>query len=86
LPRKFDGTRVLAFSENGVVSLQNRHGIIYTFRLPEIVKALQQVHKSFVLDGEVVYINPKTGCEEFTPCQRRCAAHYQTLIFESSFR
>jgi ATP-dependent DNA ligase len=67
--RKWDGTRVLAILEDGTVILQNRHGVIYTIRLPEIVAALKHIHSRWKIDGEVVWINPKTGQEEFTPCQ-----------------
>ena len=73
---KWDGTRVLAILDDGTVILQNRHGVIYTIRLPDIVKALQPIRGKHIIDSEVVYINPKTGREEFTPCQRRCATHY----------
>ena len=67
---KHDGTRVLVVKENGQVALQNRHGINYTRRLPEVVEAAKEIPvDSFVIDGEAVYINPQTGKEEFTPCQ-----------------
>jgi len=58
------------------VILQNRHGVIYTVRLPEVVKALRGFHGSWRLDSEVVYLEPNTGEEQFTPCQRRCSTHY----------
>jgi ATP-dependent DNA ligase len=67
--RKWDGTRVLAILDDGTVILQNRHGVIYTIRLPDIVKALQPIRGKHIIDSEVVYINPNTGQEEFTPCQ-----------------
>ena len=70
---KFDGTRVLVMKEKNIVTLQNRHGIIYTRRLPEIVEAAQRIPRDFTLDGEAVYINPATGQVEFTPSQRRCS-------------
>ena len=73
---KLDGTRVLIIKEKGVVTLQNRHGIIYTKRLPEIVKAAMAVPGDFRIDGEAVYINPKTGKIEFTPNQIRCSTHF----------
>jgi len=76
---------VLAILENGTVILQNRHGIIYTIRLPEIVKALQSIQGSWKVDGEIVYINPETGREEFTPGQRRCATHYPDPYLREQF-
>lgn len=74
---KLDGTRVFIVKENGVVTLRNRHGIDYTKRLPEIVKAAQQIPvKQFKIDGEAIYINPKTGEIEFTGSQIRCSTHF----------
>ncbi|MEM2319950.1 MAG: ATP-dependent DNA ligase, partial [Candidatus Bathyarchaeia archaeon] len=74
---KYDGTRVVAIKEKGgVVRLHNRHLIDYTVRLPEIVEEVKAIPGSFVLDGEVVWINPETGREEFTPCQRRCSTEF----------
>lgn len=85
MPRKWDGTRVLAILEDGTVILQNRRGIIYTIRLPEIVKALQPIRGKWTIDSEAVYINPKTGCEEFTPNQRRCATHFPDPYLREQF-
>lgn len=73
---RYDGTRCLIIKDKGEVTLQNRHGIIYTVRLPEIVDAAKAIPGSFIIDGEVVYINPETGMEEFTPCQRRCSTQF----------
>jgi bifunctional non-homologous end joining protein LigD len=73
---RYDGTRCLIIKDKGEVTLQNRHGIIYTVRLPEIVEAAKAIPGSFIIDGEVVYINPETGMEEFTPCQRRCSTQF----------
>jgi bifunctional non-homologous end joining protein LigD len=73
---RYDGTRCLIIKEKGEVTLQNRHGIIYTVRLPEIVDAAKAIPGSFIIDGEVVYINPETRMEEFTPCQRRCSTQF----------
>lgn len=70
---KFDGTRLIVIKEKDHVTLQNRHGVIYTRRLPEVASATKKIPGTFKLDGEVVYINPVTGKVEFTPCQRRCA-------------
>jgi len=71
---KYDGTRVLVIKEKGQVTLQNRNGVNYTRRLPEVVEAAKEIPvNNFVIDTEVVYINPKTEKEEFTPCQRRCS-------------
>lgn len=65
--------------------MQNRRGIIYTIRLPEIVKALQSIRGRHNIDGEAVYVNPKTGNEEFTPNQRRCSTHYPDPYLREQF-
>jgi len=83
--RKWDGTRVLAINEDGTITLQNRNGIIYTIRLPEIVKNLQPLHGRWTLDSEVVYIDPQTGEEKFTPCQRRCSTHFPDWMLREQF-
>lgn len=70
---KYDGTRLFIDKKKEAVTLQNRKGIDYTRRLPDVVAATKKVPGSFTLDSEVVYINPVTGKVEFTPCQRRCA-------------
>jgi len=83
--RKWDGTRVLAINEDGSIILQNRKGVIYTIRLLEIVKALQPIRRRYTIDSEVVFVNPKTGKEEFTPCQRRCATHFPDPLLREQF-
>lgn len=73
---KYDGTRVLIIKENGSIWLQNREGVNYTIRLPELVQAAKRIQaESFKIDGEGVYINQQ-GEVEFTPCQRRCATQF----------
>jgi len=78
---KWDGTRVKVVKENGQVALINRHRIIYTSRLPELIEAAKAIKGDFVLDGEVVWINPVTGLTEFTPSQRRCSTQDWAKIF-----
>jgi ATP-dependent DNA ligase len=84
--RKWDGTRVLGINEeDGAITLQNRHGIIYTIRLPEIVKALKRLPEACIIDGEVVYIDPGTGEELFSPCQRRCATQMPDWMLREKY-
>jgi bifunctional non-homologous end joining protein LigD len=78
--RKFDGTRVLAMNEDGNVTLQNRNGMNYTIRLPEVVKALKCLHGKWKLDGEVIFLDPQ-GEEHFTGSQRRCSTQYPDPYF-----
>lgn len=77
---KFDGTRLFVDKKKDAVTLQNRHGIIYTRRLPKIVRAAMSIPGDFTIGGEAVYINPKTGKVEFTPCQRRCSTHFPDFL------
>lgn len=81
--RKWDGTRVLAISEDAI-TLQNRNGVIYSIRLPEVIKALQAFHGHWILDGEVVVID-SDGEEKFTACQRRCSTHYPDPLLRQQF-
>jgi len=71
---KFDGTRIKVVKEKGIVTLVNRHGIVYTSRLPELVEAAKAIKGDFTVDGEAVYVNPVTKEIEFTPCQSLGAA------------
>ena len=78
---KYDGTRVLIIKEKGKVTLQNRHGIVYMRSLPELVEAVKEIPvDSFVIDGEVVYIDPETGKEAFTPCQSSLGERQKALL------
>jgi len=82
---KSDGTRVVLIKHGQEVLLHNRYGIIYTARLPEVVKSALKIPGNFILDGEATYVNPKTGREEFTACQRRCATHFPDLLLRQQF-
>jgi len=70
---KYDGTRVKIVKKSGIVTLINRHRIIYTQRLPEVVDVAKQIKGDFIIDGEAVWINPATGHAEFIGSQRRCS-------------
>jgi len=78
---KFDGTRVKIEKKNGQVTLINRHGIIYSHRLPELVEAAKAIKGNFILDTEAVFINPVTKEVEFTSCQRRCSTQDWAKIY-----
>lgn len=47
---KFDRTRCVIIEGRGDVIFQNRHGIIYTVRLLEIVEAAKAIPGSFIID------------------------------------
>jgi len=78
---KWDGARELIIKEDGEVTIQHRNGINHTRRLPEGVEAAERISEDFTVDCEAVYINPKTGREEFTPAQRRASTQDWTKIY-----
>lgn len=42
-------------------------------------------HGNWILDSEVVYLDPTTGEEKFTPSQRRCSTQYPDSYFIDQF-
>jgi bifunctional non-homologous end joining protein LigD len=55
---KFDGYRLLAFIEDGRVSLRTRHGHDWTDSFPSIASALGRLKvRSAIVDGEVVALD-----------------------------
>jgi bifunctional non-homologous end joining protein LigD len=64
---KFDGTRIIVVKENNKISMQTRSGKNdLASEYPDIVKELlATTQTSFILDGELVFVNKKTGCVEF---------------------
>lgn len=65
---KFDGTRGLLIKTETEFMIQNRKGVNYTHRLPEITKEGKEFPGTFILDGEVCWFNAD-GISVFTPCQ-----------------
>jgi bifunctional non-homologous end joining protein LigD len=58
---KYDGFRLLAAREEGSAVLRYRHGMDSTATFPEIARAVQALpYDSFVLDGEVVVLDPSS--------------------------
>lgn len=77
---KFDGTRAFLIKTKDSFMIQNRRGIDYTRRLPEITQEGKNVDETYVLDGELCYFNAE-GISEFTPCQRRCSTQNLRKIY-----
>lgn len=68
---KFDGERCLAFKKNGKVTLKTRNKNIINNKYPELVQDLaKQTADNFVVDGEIVALNPK-GVSDFQLLQGR---------------
>lgn len=70
---KFDGIRILAFIENGKVSLRNRNGVDTTYRYPDVVARLADLYPagSRVFDGEMLCLDPATGKPTFARIAKR---------------
>jgi ATP-dependent DNA ligase len=71
---KYDGTRVKAEKHGNKVELINRHGVVYTARLPEIYRRILHLEGDCILDGEIVYM--LKGKDVFKGSQIRCSTHY----------
>ena len=67
---KYDGYRIVAFIENGIVKLKTRNGLDYTNKFPNIVKELQNQFQNInvILDGEIVVFDSK-GRSDFSMLQ-----------------
>jgi bifunctional non-homologous end joining protein LigD len=66
---KWDGYRIIAFSNAGSVKLQSRGGKDYTRKYPAIAKAVKALNVDCIIDGEIVYINSE-GKPDFDSLQR----------------
>jgi len=55
--KKFDGFRILAEKNGEKNNLYSRNGNLLNKQYPSIVKALAEIDKDFVLDGELVIEN-----------------------------
>ena len=64
---KFDGTRIIVIKENGKIQMQTRSGKNdLASEYPDITKELlADEAEQFILDGELVFVNKKTGSVEF---------------------
>lgn len=76
---KWDGFRAVAYKKNKKVELLSRNNKSFNKRFPEIVKALEKISGSFVVDGELVILNQKghpdfqklqnlQNAKNYTPC------------------
>ena len=65
---KLDGERCIAYLDE-TTFLQNRHGIVLTFRFPELKDMNRSVNCKCIIDGEVIVM--KDGKPYFPELQRR---------------
>lgn len=56
---KWDGYRALAFIKHGTVQLKSRSKNVWNQKFPEIVKDLQTIGGTAILDGELVVLDSK---------------------------
>jgi bifunctional non-homologous end joining protein LigD len=71
LEPKLDGYRVIAVKSSGHANLYSMDAKIYNQEFPAIYDALQKlIHKSVVLDGEIVAVEPN-GRPNFNALQNR---------------
>ena len=65
---KYDGYRAIAHIQDGEVSLQSRNGINFNEKFTPIIKELQPLEHTAVLDGEVVFVD-QNGIPKFQELQ-----------------
>jgi len=65
---KWDGYRIISYVNKGSVRMDSRSALDYTKKYPLVVKALKDLKKDMVLDGEVVVFN-KEGLPDFDALQ-----------------
>ena len=73
---KFDGYRCIAVKRGREVTLFSRHEKVLNRRFPSVVEALASLKGDFVLDGELVALDPQ-GSPHSNFCK---------TIFRSRFR
>jgi bifunctional non-homologous end joining protein LigD len=84
---KYDGFRMVATIEGGLVTLYSRNGKIISENYIEVAKALQGIKHDAVIDGELVAIGPD-GVSHFQLLQnaRRREAKLQYCAFDLMFQ
>jgi bifunctional non-homologous end joining protein LigD len=80
---KWDGYRIIAYLNNGRVTLQTRGGQNYTAKYTPVVKALKKLHQNLVLDGEICVLN-EDGHADFDALQKYSAqgGHLVYYVFD----
>jgi bifunctional non-homologous end joining protein LigD len=68
---KWDGVRILAWVDNGRVELYSRKLLRKNGTYPEIVRQLQRLKGTYLLDGEIVYFDAALGRPVFQKVLQR---------------
>ena len=66
---KWDGYRIIAHCQNNIVHLYSRGGEDYTRKYPAVARAVKELNRDCIIDGEVVYINDE-GKPDMSTCHR----------------
>lgn len=77
---KWDGYRALAEVNKGKVRLYSRNNQDFNDDFPEVVKALEKLPGTLLLDGEVVAVDEK-GVPKFQLLQKHTKGQEQKLLF-----
>src|SRR4051812_26098608 len=77
---KWDGYRVIGYTENKKARLASRGGQDYTKKYPAVTQALAALKHNCVLDGEVVVLD-KNGKPNFDALQRVNGQENAGLIY-----
>ncbi|MES2648170.1 MAG: DNA ligase D [Bacteroidota bacterium] len=75
---KWDGYRIVSYSNKGAVRMDSRSSLDYTKKYPLLVQAIKSLKHDLLLDGEVVVINAE-GRPDFDALQKYNGHH--TPIF-----
>jgi bifunctional non-homologous end joining protein LigD len=68
---KWDGYRTIAMVDQGQVELYSKKMLLKNAKFPDLVKALSQLEGTFLLDGELVVMDPETNRPSFQKMQQR---------------
>lgn len=78
---KFDGYRIQAMIDDGVVRLVTRNGLDWTAHYPTVAKALSQIAvRSAILDGELIAFD-RSGHARFSALQKAAGGKDSALAY-----
>jgi len=80
---KLDGYRIIAYVQNGKVTLSSRSYLDYTKEYPSVAEALSELDLEVILDGELVALNDE-GKPDFDALQKNNGKihwYFMSLIF-----
>ncbi len=81
---KWDGVRAIAVVDDGRVELYSRKWLRKENTYPEVVRRLQRIQGSYVLDGEIVYFDAALGRPVFQKVLQRERTRTSAALARSS--